>query len=172
MSKAKASAVDEANMRAVLESQWARTQYGGIVEEMPFDRLLLAEDDEITGGDEGPGDYEMMQRVVGVKGLYRYLLAEGNHPLAIMKRLYAAGAAMNIEAFASLTMEERALMFGETKAAVSFRMKKLSGMIERAGMKGSRLPGQKSKDSTANYSAAQIGNQNRRSKRLKLRKKI
>lgn len=161
------SEIHDANMRTALAKHFQRTGYSPIVEEMPFDRLLQAEDDGISGGESEAGEYEMLQRHVGIKGLFRYILAEGHHPQKIMKRLYAAGSGFLIEPFCTMTQEERGLMLGETKAAVSHRMKSISGMIEREGMKGSRLPGQKSKASTANYSASQVGNTNRKKKRRK-----
>jgi len=159
-----AGRVHEANMRAALESSYAREQFAIAEQEMPFDRLLMIEDG-IDDGEDPAGRYEYHQRLVGVKALFRYILAEGNHPLKIMKRLYAAGAGFREEAFSRLTMEERALMFGETKAAVSWRMKALSGLIDLAGMRGTKLPGQKSAAATANYSACQAGNSNRKKKR-------
>lgn len=106
-------------------------------------------------------DYDWQQRMMGVKLAFRWILAEGFHPLKMMKRLYAVGRAMGIDPFTQLTMEEQGLMFSETKAAVSWRMKLLSGIISRRAMAGKRLPGQKSPHSAGSYSVAQKGNDNR-----------
>lgn len=155
-------AVHEANMRAASDSFFERSNYEGIDTNMPFDELLAAEEelpDDIS-------DEEVRYiRSAAIRALYRYLLGEGPHPLKVMKRLYAVGAGLLIEPFVSMTQEERAMMFSEKKASVSWRMKKLSGLIKRSGQRGSRLPGQKPESSTPNYSAAQMGHSNRRRKR-------
>lgn len=106
-------------------------------------------------------EYDWLQRMVGVKLVFRWILAEGFHPLKLMKRLYAVGRALGIEPFSQLTMKEQGQMFSETKAAVSWRMKLLSGLIRLRSMAGKRLPGQKSPHSAASYSTAQQGNKNR-----------
>lgn len=151
--------VHEADMRAAMESYYGRNHDQPAHVEMPFDEILESEDDGLEGA---PSDYEMLQRQKGIEGMFRYLTVEGSHPLKIMKRLYAIGRGFRIAPFVDLTMEEAGLMFGETKAAHSWRFKFLSGKIEQCGMKGSKLAGQKSKFSRGNYSAAQQGNQNRK----------
>jgi hypothetical protein len=153
--------VHEANMRAALESHYVRTHYKSVVEDMPFDEMLSRESDGVDGE---IGEYEMAQRRAAIKGLFRYLLAEGNHPLKLMKRLYAVGVGLCIDEFSGMTNEERGMMFGESKAAVSWRIKFLSGLIRRSGMRGVKLPGQKSPESAAVYAQVQKGNSNRRKK--------
>lgn len=150
----------EANISAALRSYHARGgQCEPICEDMPFDEILLAESD----GEEGePGEYERAQRRAAIRALFRYLTAEGPNPLKIMKRLYAIGRGLNVPPFCELTMEESGLMFGETKASHSFRVGLLSGVIEKCGMRGSHLPGQKSRSASQSYSKAQAGNQNRK----------
>lgn len=106
-------------------------------------------------------EYDWQHRMQGVRLVFRWILAEGFHPLKIMKRLYAVGRAAGIEPFTQLTMEEQGMMFSETKASVSWRMKMLSGLINMRHMAGKRLPGQKSPHSSASYSVAQEGNKNR-----------
>lgn len=106
-------------------------------------------------------DYDWQQRTMGARLVFRWILAEGFHPLKVMKRLYAVGRAMNVRPFTELTMEEQGKMFGETKAAVSWRMQLLSGLIKLRGMIGHRLPGQKSPDAKKSYHVAALGNSNR-----------
>lgn len=118
---------------------------------------LLAELDASTVVD----DYDWTQRVLGARLVFRWVLAEGFRPLKIMKRLWAIGRAMGIEPFTQLTMDEQGKMFSETKAAVSFRMRVLSGLIQLRGMSGHRLSGQKTAASRGSYSLAQMGNGNR-----------
>lgn len=161
--------VMQANMSQALQRYNRR---GGDVAscEMPFDSLLESESDGIEGGESGPDEYDYAQRRAAIRALFRYLKAEGPHPLKIMKRLWAVGRGMHDEYFASLTMTEAGLMFGESKAAHSWRMRVLSGMIELKGMHGIRLPGQKTPASRAVYSAAQQGNSNRTGGKRKRRR--
>lgn len=159
--------LDESNRRRVLESRWAQTYYGGISQQMPFDRLFELEREDDPDLEDVDRELRIKLMMEGVKRFFLYIEAEGGHPLKLLKRLYAAGAGLRRDVFARLTMEERALMFGETKAAVSWRMKFLSGVIERSGQLGSRLAGQKTKAASESYAKAQQGNTNRRRKRRK-----
>lgn len=151
----------DANMHEALRSYYAR---GGTdtVEpatiQTPFLELLGKEGD----ADEGEvGEWEWRQRILGVRAMFRWILAEGFHPLKIMKRLYAIGRALDLEPFNRLTMREQGLMFSETKAAVSWRMKQLSGLIKGLGMNGHRLAGQKTSRASDAARAAALGNHNR-----------
>jgi hypothetical protein len=99
------------------------------------------------------GDYEMRQRVIGVRAFLRFLKARGLTMPQIMKQLFASGRAVQDPFFSSLTMTESGLMFSETKAAHSWRVGVLSGQIQLEGMKGYRLPGQKNPESKATYAA-------------------
>jgi hypothetical protein len=158
-----------ANLELALRNYYTRTGGGDLVcVDMPFDDLLAAEADGCEGE---PGDFEMAQRRAAVAGLFRYLLAEGPHPLKLMKRLFAVGRGLGQPFFRDLTMGEAALMFSETKAAHSWRLKVLSGMIKLRGMHGYRLSGQKTPGASAHYAAAQRGNQNRRKKKAGIRKR-
>lgn len=157
--------VFEANMDAGLRSAHRRgLEAVDDAAPMPFDAMLRAEEDGIEGGEAGVGDYEMRQRVVGVRAFLRFVKGRGVTLPRIMKQLFAAGRAMGDPFFARLTMTESGLIFSETKAGHSFRCKLLSGEIELAGMKGIKLPGQKSPESSAVYAAVQKGNSNRAKK--------
>ena len=184
--------VFEANMDAAERSHALRTR-AGIMDEfapMPFDRImdanlltlqkaLFAEDDGISGGDGGVGDYEMRQRVIGARALMRFIKGRGVTLPRILQQLCAAGRAVHDPYFASLTFTELGLMFSNTRAAHSFRCKLISGEIELGGMKGMRLPGQKSPESSEIYAKCAKGNKHRAKKvrqssflkRLKIKKK-
>lgn len=117
---------------------------------MPFDEALAAEDD----GESGEiTDYEMRQRVIGARAMFRLIKARGVAMTQMMKQLFAIGRAIHDPFFSSLTMTEAGLMFSETKAAHSWRVGVLSGKIQLEGMKGYRLPGQKTPESKATYAA-------------------
>ena len=148
-----------ANMASALRHYFDR---GGacdaVCAEMPFDEMLAREDD---GSGEDADEERMAQRRAAVKALFGFLTAEGPQPVKIMKRLFAVGRGLRLPFFSELTMGEAGMMLGETKAAHSWRVKVLSGMIKLRGMKGYRLSGQKSPETTGHYAAAQAGNRNR-----------
>lgn len=126
---------------------------------MPFQELLEAEDD---GEDEKAGDYEFRQRMIGVKAFFRFLRTHGVHPAAMLKQMAAAGRACHEEPFSTMTMGEIGMLFGETKAAHSWRCKILSREIELSGQRGSKLPGQKTKEASETYRKIRKGNTNRK----------
>lgn len=148
----------EADMDAALRSHYLRTGAEQVFMEMPFDRMLRVEDD----GAEELADDVFRARAEGARALFEWVMQEGCHPQKLMKHLFALGRGLGIEPFCSFTMEESAMLCGEVKASHSHRCKLLSRLIERAGMKGVRLPGQKSPEASASFAAAQRGNRNRR----------
>jgi hypothetical protein len=162
----------EANMDAGLRSHYRRAGAELADTRMPFDALLAIEsaDDGIDGGDKGPSDYEMRQRVIGVRTVFGLIKSRGVSMGQMMRQLFAVGRSLNDPFFSSLTMAESAMMFSETKAAHSWRCKVLSGKIKLQGMKGHRLPGQKTPESRAAYAAAATGNSNRARQSSFLRK--
>lgn len=151
----------DAKANQALQRFFSRTGWEPTYTDMPFDELLAAEDD---GTEEDIGEYELRQRMAGVKAFFGFLQAHGAHPSAMLKQLAAAGRACNVEPFASMTMGEVGLMFSETKAAHSWRCKILSKEISLKGMHGAKLPRQKSAESSASYAAVAKRTCNRRKK--------
>jgi hypothetical protein len=150
----------EANMDAAQRAHYRRTGAAAIdpglmpfqqLKSMPFDEALREEDDgeggEIT-------DYEMRQRVIGVRAMFRKLKERGVTMPQIMKQLFAVGRTIHDPFFSSLSMTESGLMFSETKSAHSWRCKVLSGEIKLAGALGYQLPGQKTPEARPKYAAA------------------
>lgn len=135
---------------------------------MPFQEMLEAEED---GADEKPGEYEFRQRMVGVKAFFAFLKSHGCHPANMLKQLAAAGRACHIEPFCDMTMGELGMLFGETKAAHSWRCKLLSKEIELSGMRGSKLPGQKTKEASEVYRKIRKGNINRKGGKKRARQR-
>jgi len=126
---------------------------------MPFQEMLEAEED---GEEEKPGLYEFRQRMLGVRAFFRFLKAHGVHPAAMLKQLAAAGRACHVEPFSEMTMGELGMLFGETKAAHSWRCKLLSREIVLTGLHGSKLPGQKRAEASEVYRQIRKGNTNRK----------
>lgn len=152
----------DANAHEALSRFHGRTGWEPVETRMPYAEMIEREDD---GLDTAPGAYEFRQRNLGAKALLKFIKARGLHPAWMLKQLVAVGRALHEEPFASLSMAEAGLLMSETKAAHSWRCKLISGEIELAGMKASKLPGQKSKDATESYKKCRKGNKNRAGKK-------
>jgi hypothetical protein len=139
-----------------------RTNWEPVYSDLPFDEIIASEED---GEDGIPGEYELRQRIAGVRAFFRFMTARGVHPAAMLKQLAAAGRACHVAPFHQMTMGELGQLFSETKAAHSWRCKILSRTIELSGMRGGKLPGQKSKQATESYREIRKGNTNRKPKK-------
>jgi hypothetical protein len=167
--------VFSSNMDEALRSHYQRTKAEAVDSgPMPFDRVMSFEDivrAEDDGGEGEISDYEMRQRYIGVRAFLRWLKTRAGiksdekyrpGPVSnILMQLFAAGRALQDPFFSSLSFTESGLLFSQTKAAASFRGRMISGILEEAGLKGTRLPGQKSPLSIARYAEVQKGNKNR-----------
>jgi hypothetical protein len=150
--------------------------------DMPFDRMLdvplvnghlaeLARLDEgsfhdliarVEDGEAELGEYEIQQRIKGALLLVKFMARRSPHPWDVYRQFAAIARGMHISPWCEMTMEEVALMEGQSKAAHSFRCKVISGEIELAGMRGSRMPGQKTKSASESYKKQRKGNNNRK----------
>lgn len=118
----------------------------------PLDELIEAEEQSELAGDRG----NVLRRVL----LFFY--ADGMHPGAVLRRVYALAKAIDPELIGDMTCDDLALMFGETKAAQSWRIQRIfSGYQRAAGVNGFKASFQKSESARAAYSRAQRGNNNR-----------
>lgn len=156
--KAEQLVIFEADMDAALRRYYRRTGAEAAHTDMPYDEMLALESDGLDGD---PGDYEWRQRAIGARSIFTYILSEGPHPTKLLKRLFAAGRGLDIKPFSEFTMEEAAMLCGEVKATHSARCKLLSRLLADAGMRGVRLPGQKTPESSESYAKAAAGNTHR-----------
>lgn len=125
----------------------------------PLSDLLQREDGELSK-DVFTQDPAVMQEAFS--RLLNYFFADGPHPGCVLRRVFAVAWALRPSLITHMRQTDIALMFGETKAAMSWRINQIfTGYLKAAGMRGTRVPGQKSQASISNYSAAQMGNQNR-----------
>lgn len=151
----------EADMDSALRRYYRRTGAELATTDMPFDEMLNLEDDHLDGD---PGDYEWRQRAIGARSIFTYITSQGHHPMKLLKMLLAAGRGLDVAPFNEFTMEESAMLCGEVKATHSARMVLLSKLMEANGMKGVRLPGQKSPLARESYAASAKRTCNRRKK--------
>lgn len=101
-------------------------------------------------------------------GFLDILFEQGPHPERVMRRLYALVWAVAPERIATMKQTELALLFKETRAAVSQRVRLIfSSYLAANGFKATRVPGQKRASAVEKYRTAQKGNSNRRAGRKK-----
>lgn len=122
----------------------------------PLSALLQAED----GADDEQAAAARSE-VLGM--MIDFTLQNGPHPAAVLKNFYALVHALRPQAMPNWTCQNYADLFGETKAAHSWRVKQLmERFVVARGGRPIRARFQKAASSTKNYSAAQKGNRNRR----------
>lgn len=127
-----------------------------VTQHTPLAALLQGE-----AGDDGEDEQRLRSEVIGA--FVDFVLQDGAHPAHAMKNFFAVVHALRPQALPHWTCEDFAQLFGQTKAAHSWRVKKLFGpWIEARGGRAIRARFQKSASATPNYSKAQKGNRNRR----------
>jgi hypothetical protein len=127
---------------------------------MPFDDAARAFISE--RGEDEIGDYELGMMYRGYRLAFNRILEAGVTDEQLGRRVRALGRQICHPVVCELSMTEEGRLSGESKAIVSYRGKRLSAELRRAGLKGFRLPGQKTPQSTAAYHAVQLGNRNRK----------
>lgn len=124
---------------------------------------------ELIESEDGEDDDDRHRRDLGM--IMAYFFADGPHPAQVVRRVFAVARAVRPELIGHLNGTQLALMFGETRAAQSWRVKKVfNRTIEQArnvhvrtigSAKASRARFQKRKGTCVKYAAAQVGNHNR-----------
>lgn len=166
MSNKRATSGHEERIERVLRGAYHRMlcngeqpSWEGLDAQSPLDALIEKE--------EGPlGEEVMAAKMETMSLLLDYCFGDGPHPGAVLRRLFALAWGLRKDLVADMSQSEISEMFGETRAAMSFRVKRIfEGYQARAGMRGCCLPGQKPMGARASYAEAQKGNTNRRSGR-------
>ena len=117
----------------------------------PLDDLLQAED----------GDEDQHREALGKVLLYFF--ADGPHPGAVLRRVFGVTLAIRPELILNMNRADLAMMFGETRAAQSWRIKKIfSGYQRERGVKGFKARSEKSETAVAKYTRLRRGVSNRR----------
>jgi len=117
----------------------------------------------LLAGEMPDDEDEQRLRSEALAAFVDFVLQDGAHPAHAMKNFFAVVHALRPQALANWTCEDFGQLFGQTKAAHSWRVKKLFGpWIEAKGATQIRARFQKPATSTRAYSEAQKGNRNRR----------
>ena len=147
----------ESTIMETLRHAWSREQAAGrepVYTRTPIDEMISREDGEAAD--------EYLARVEAMRDLMGYFFADGPHPAAVLKRVFAVAKAIFPELVLNMSCEEIGLLFGETKAAVSYRIKLLVNKpIAALFGHDVQLPWQKSASACAKYRAQAMGNTNR-----------
>ena len=129
-----------------------------VTHEAPLTELIAAEEQAAAAAGLGRGDV--------LKRMLQFFYADGQHPGAVVRRVFAVAKAIDPDLLGHMTLEDVGEMLGETKAAQSWRVKKIfSGYQKQAGARGFKASFQKSEDACVAMSRAQRGNKNRSGKR-------
>lgn len=133
----------------------AGMQAEGVTYRTPLSALLAAEEEDT--------DDTLAARSEIIGMMIDFAMQDGPHPQAVLKNFYAIVHALRPQALRGWTCQDIAELFGETKAAHSWRVKKIFKVrLEAVGARPIKARFQKPSGATANYSAAQKGNHNRR----------
>jgi len=118
---------------------------------------------ELISREEGESSEEFAIRCEGADRQLEYFFADGPDPRHVIRRVYAWVKARRADLILNMTHHEIGLLLGESRAAGSYRVKKIvNRRLKAAGFLGTQLPGQKSSSACEKYAAAAEGNHNRR----------
>lgn len=150
----------EARIASVLARKAAQQGYEpgeGVTTYTPLSALLASE-----AGEDEDDERRARSQIIGV--LIDFVLQDGVHPAHALKNFYALVHALRPQALPGRwTCQDFADLFGETKAAHSWRVKQLFGArLEARGARPIKARFQKSASAVKSYAAAQQGNTNRR----------
>lgn len=156
--KDRQSDAHEARIASVLARKAAAAGYdagASATTYTPLSALLASEEDDQE-------ETRLRSEVIGA--FIDFVLQGGAHPAHALKNFYAVVHALRPQALpGKWTCQDFADLFGETKAAHSWRVKQIFGArLEARGARPIKARFQKPASATANYSAAQKGNRNRR----------
>ena len=114
----------------------------------PLDSLIDKEEEEVA--EEYAIRQEAMHR------LLLYIFKDGYHPGNVMRRAYALAWQFDRELIGNMNLTDMAQMFGETRAAASWRIEALFGGLD------SRAPGTKTDTHRRRAARSAEGNTNRK----------
>lgn len=156
-----AVAVVEAHIDEVLDEAYRRM---GCVAPRRNGRPVIQMVDAVR---EETGD-EMIIWLEAWRAFLAILWAEGPSPLKALKRLMALTWCVSRENLANMTQAQVGELMGETRAAVSARVRVVYVEFLKAhGFRGTRVPGMKSDAATKAYAKRAEKNVNRKSGRKK-----
>jgi hypothetical protein len=154
----------EQRIHTVLARVYRAGGYEAVEHRTPLSELLAAEDET---------EDERELRREGFRRALIYLFGDGPHPAAVCKRAFALAKAIDPELIAHMSLQDIGMMLGETRAAQSWRIKKIfsrkltnSRSHERTTRTNvTQANFQKRKGASLIYAARAKGNHNRTKKK-------
>lgn len=110
------AAIHEQRIHTVLARVYRAGGYEAVDNRTPLSELLAAEDD---------AEDEREVRREGFRQALIYLFDDGPHPAAVVKRAFAMAKAIDPVLIAHMSLQDIGQMLGETRAAQSWRIKKI-----------------------------------------------
>lgn len=152
--------------------------YEKIDNRTPYHEAVDAEERTLSQNGQGPGmfdDLDEQEEGMRIEGeeamrialeahfwLLDFLFADGPHPGKVMRRLYAWVKKYRPEAVWDMGYRDMGKLFDESGAAIEWRVSVLLDDYAKAkGLRGVKMPWQRSEEANRNYSAVQAGNANR-----------
>lgn len=142
----------------------------------PLTALLLAEDMERLEAAsrsiaEEYGDDFSRTYAAWFGRLLAFFFAEGPHPGVVLRRLYMVARRYGPDLIWGMNGTDLGMMFGESRAAQSYRINLLFDGLKAAGVRGNRGAGCKREEARETYAECATGNHNRRRSAGKKKKK-
>lgn len=108
--------------------------------------------------EEGDDEEAMRIKIETFNRFIDYCMQNGPHPGAVMRNFYALVHALRPEAALNMTCKEHAMLFGQTKAAHSWRVKQIfTGYLKESGAKAFKAGFQKSEVAVESYRRQRLG---------------
>lgn len=133
----------------------------------PVDELMLSEEAEAF--ERLASDDEAGRRLLLAffDRFFDFLYEDGPHPGWVLRRVFALARRYRPELILKMNGTDLGLMFGETRAAQSWRMQAIFDRLKLSGVRGARGGGFKCEASRESYSEAARGNSNRSKQKKK-----
>ncbi len=152
----------ERRVESALERAAAR-MHEAVEWRTPLDELMLSEAAERMG--DVHSEDEMALLVEFFRRVFDFIFEEGAHPGWVLRRVYALARRYRPDLILHMNGTDLGLLFGETRAAQSYRMQLIFDRLRMSGVRGFRGGGCKSEESRATYAASAAGNHNRSKKK-------
>lgn len=153
--KKRKPAAHEQVVRSVLAEAWDRQRRLMLAPEVPESALTdYAADRQALA--------QFAVQLETVQGLLEFFFREGSAPETVVPRVFMVAKAYFEPLVLRMSLQQLARMFGQTRAAWSWRgKKKLNGFMAARGVSSVKAPYQKSDAVCVKYAAAATGNRNR-----------
>lgn len=136
----------------------------------PLDYAILKEEAEVFEAMAAKDEDRLKFMQAVFDRIFEFLYEDGPHPGWVLRRVYLLARRYCPERMLNMNGTDLGNLFGESRAAQSWRMQKIFDRLKASGVRGFRGGGCKTEGSRAAYAEAAGGNHNRRGKTKKGKK--